>query len=260
MKARTELFLYQMMWMSGVVLRPTWRGLHGSFEEWAYRGGCLRQVRELEARGLLETAEAADGTGRVYRLTRQGSLAAMGGGDPEERWNRPWDGRWRMAVFDLPEEKRGLRNELRRILKKARFGCLQGSVWITPDPMDGVREDLEKVRAGCGILAFFEGKPCGGESDADLVSAAWDFEKIGQRHAEYLAHLDEAPKRSTCTRELLCEWGKRERELWLACLAVDPLLPAELLPKSYVGRAASRGRLEVLTRTARLAARVMTDS
>lgn len=260
MKARTELLLYQMMWMSGMVMRPTWRNLHGSFEEWAYRGGCLRQIRELEAKGYLESAEAAAGTGRVHRLTTKGSLAAMGGGDPEERWNRDWDGRWRMAVFDLPEEKRGLRNELRRILRKTRFGCLQGSVWITPEPMDAVREDLKRVHGGCGVLSFFEGRPCCGESDAELVSAAWDFGRINGLYADFLAHLEAAPGRAAVTRERLLEWGRRERELWLACLAADPLLPAVLLPRSYAGRAAWRKRAEVLRRTARLAKRLMTDS
>ena len=64
----------------------------------------------------------------------ESDLKALGGCDPEERWNRGWDGKWRIIVFDLPEKKRGLRNDLRKQLRSARFGGLQRSVWISPGP------------------------------------------------------------------------------------------------------------------------------
>src|SRR6266513_1066496 len=39
---------------------------------------------------------------RLYRLTAQGRLHALGGRDPQEQWARPWDGRWRLVLFDVP--------------------------------------------------------------------------------------------------------------------------------------------------------------
>ena len=44
----------------------------------------------------------------------------------------PWDRRWRMVVFDIPEKYRRLRNQIRAILKRAGFVQLQQSVWIFP--------------------------------------------------------------------------------------------------------------------------------
>lgn len=44
----------------------------------------------------------------------------------------PWDRRWRMVVFDIPEKYRRLRNQVRGILKRAGFKQLQQSVWIFP--------------------------------------------------------------------------------------------------------------------------------
>lgn len=44
----------------------------------------------------------------------------------------PWDGRWRIVAFDIPEKYRTLRNKVRSILKRAGFVQLQQSIWIFP--------------------------------------------------------------------------------------------------------------------------------
>ena len=150
--------------MADTLMRPTWRNMNSSFEEWSYRNGFLRQIQTLEAQGWLESREGSDGTERVYRLTRKGHLRALGGSHPVEQWNRGWDGKWRVVVFDLPEEKRSLRNELRKQLRAAGFGGLQGSVWISPDHVELVSDRLRKTAVSCGVLTFFEGATCCGEN------------------------------------------------------------------------------------------------
>jgi DNA-binding transcriptional regulator PaaX len=42
-----------------------------------------------------------------------------------------WDGTWRIVVFDIPEQKRIVRNLFRRNLKKWGFKQMQKSVWIS---------------------------------------------------------------------------------------------------------------------------------
>lgn len=49
-----------------------------------------------------------------------------------------WDGKWRMVMFDIPEDKRKLRNILRFHLKKVGFLQIQGSVWIYPYPCEEI--------------------------------------------------------------------------------------------------------------------------
>lgn len=58
-----------------------------------------------------------------------------------ERWrhadfkiNRPkkWDRKWRIIIFDIPEKKREIRDEVRIILTNAGFQRLQDSVWVFP--------------------------------------------------------------------------------------------------------------------------------
>lgn len=254
MKAKTELILYHCLWMADTMMRPTWKSMTGSFEEWSYRNGFLRQVQTLEAKGWLESRNGDEGTERVYRLTQKGYLQALGGCQPEERWNRGWDGKWRMVVFDLPEEKRGLRNELRKQLRSARFGGLQGSVWITPDPVGQVGERLKETASSCGMITFFEGATCCGESSSEVVAAAWDLSAIQQAYETYLQHLTGLSSLGGAdVREGLNEWGREERHLWSECLRLDPLLPRELWPTDYLGEKAWMERIKSLRRAGKAA-------
>lgn len=42
-----------------------------------------------------------------------------------------WDGKWRIVIFDIPENQRVVRNLFRRRLKNWGFRIWQQSVWIT---------------------------------------------------------------------------------------------------------------------------------
>lgn len=260
MKAKTELLLYQCLWMADVMLRPTWRNMMGSFEEWSYRNGYLRQIHALEAQGWLESMETQRSTERVYRLTKKGCLRALGGCHPEERWNREWDGKWRIVVFDLPENKRGLRNELRRQLRAAKFGGLQGSVWVSPDSVHAVRETLNKKAISCGALTFFEGTTCGGERNSDVVTSAWDFRIIHRAYEDYADHARQMPGDGTNRfLDSLVEWGRQEMELWKICMDVDPLLPRPLWPKNYPGEKVWKERVSCLRRAGKHACKIFSD-
>jgi CRISPR-associated endonuclease Cas2 len=45
---------------------------------------------------------------------------------------KKWDKKWRVIIFDIKEEKRGLRDKVRNTLVSIGFMCLQKSVWIYP--------------------------------------------------------------------------------------------------------------------------------
>jgi phenylacetic acid degradation operon negative regulatory protein len=256
MKAKSELMLYHLFWLADYAMRPSIRRVGESFEEWAYKNGYLRQIQTLERQGMLESTPAEKGARRVVKLTREGMLRALGGMDPVERWDRPWDGQWRMALFDLPEEKRSLRNALRNELKAARFGCLQGSVWISPDPVDRLRENFRKSDAAIRTIVFFEGRPCDGADDAEMVRAAWDFESIKQAYREHQACLEDLPRTDTATRNQLLDWGNRERDAWARCLKLDPLLPRALWPSGYPAETSWRERLDALKKAGEIASRL----
>lgn len=43
-----------------------------------------------------------------------------------------WDGKWRVLIFDIPERRRKLRDEVRRTLLGNGFVRVQDSVWVYP--------------------------------------------------------------------------------------------------------------------------------
>lgn len=69
-----------------------------------------------------------------FELTKKGKklLAQYSFSDCALKPKHPWDGKWRMFVFDIPEKRRAARDTLRDKLKKLGFFQFQKSVWIYP--------------------------------------------------------------------------------------------------------------------------------
>jgi phenylacetic acid degradation operon negative regulatory protein len=253
MRPKTEEFLYLLLWTCEKVTRPTFRNLTGSFEGWVYRNGLDRQVTRLERRNYLETKGAVLGRSmrdeRQIRLTQAGRLHALGGRDPEARWKRRWDGRWRLVVFDVPISHRLVREQLRNHLRRRGFGRVQKSVWITPDPITEEKALLASVRVDVRSLLFWEGCPCAGETDHEIVTGAWDFSKINRAYLKHRSVLDACPTsplRSEASARAFQRWWTAERLAWLQAVTIDPLLPEPLLPEDYLGQNAWKMRCEVV--------------
>ena len=45
---------------------------------------------------------------------------------------KDWDGKWRVVIFDIPEERKSIRNQIRKALVSVGFMRLQDSVWVYP--------------------------------------------------------------------------------------------------------------------------------
>lgn len=85
-----------------------------------------KAVARLREKGFIETDKTEMGR-LILKLTDEGRTAILLG--QEEVGN--WDKKWRIVIFDIPEEKRIIRNLFRRNLKKWGFKHLQKSVWIS---------------------------------------------------------------------------------------------------------------------------------
>ncbi|MGI8602159.1 MAG: hypothetical protein ACR2OZ_04070 [Verrucomicrobiales bacterium] len=248
MKPKTEELLNFLLWSAEKLSRPTFRNLTDSYESWAYRNGFSKQTDILESKRLLERAPSP-GDDRIYRLTWRGRLHALGGRDPEAQWSRPWDGRWRLVLFDVPTKQNSHRTRLRRYLRDRFFGFLQKSVWITPDPLERQQQVLIGGKINVKSLLLLEARPCAGESDAEIIDGAWDFERINDGYRRHLKILSERPRGTlghSATAKNLLRWAETERESWLKAVKADPLLPATILPPAYLGEKAWRQRVAVL--------------
>lgn len=94
-------------------------------------------IKRLRDSGIIEEVKLRDDI--ILRLTTSG----------EELVNhetKEWDGKYRIVIFDIPEQKRIIRNLFRRNLKKWGLKHLQKSVWISKrdvfDKLDSYIKDL----------------------------------------------------------------------------------------------------------------------
>jgi len=253
MKSKTEELLYLLLWACDVAARPTFRNLTDSFEGWAYRTGFHRQLAALEHQRLLESKQDSIG-GRLHRLTEAGRRLVLGARDPASRWKRRWDGNWRLVLFDVPQNKASDRTRLRRSLVARGFGYLQNSVWITPDPLTGERDALAAGPVDVESLILLEARPCAGESNAEIVAGAWDFEAVNRSYERYAAVLEQLPRQpivGAAAARQLQRWFREERLAWSETMNLDPLLPGCLHPAGYPGVKVWKRRLEIMGEASR---------
>ena len=251
MKPRTEELLYLLLWSAEQLIYPRFCFLDESFESWAYRNGFLRELARLEKQRLVERGASNE---RIYRLTGQGRICALGGRDPQAEWSRAWDGRWRLVCFDVPTTENNQRRRLRRYLRKKGFGYLQNSIWITPDVLNEENRLIGSMKADVESLILLEARACGGESDSDVVGGAWDFRTINRLYQRHLKILKQRPAGKINTQAqavALRRWAEAERVAWRNAVTGDPLLPKRLLPPGYLGQEAWRRRTHVLARARR---------
>src|SRR5664280_1256072 len=140
-------------------------------------------------------SEVNSDSGTILGRSNPGRLHVLGGGATLRNAGRGLgDGQWRMVLFDVPTGQNARRERLRRYLRDKGFGYLQNSVWITPDPLEQERQVLVGGKINVESLILLEVRPCAGESNAEIVAGAWDFERINRRYAWHLKILAERPE------------------------------------------------------------------
>ncbi len=157
--------------------------------------------------------EKKEGDYRVLDLGRKEILRQF----PLLEWRKkPWDGKWRVVMYDLPVRLGGRRNVLRNWLKKLGLGQWQMSIWVSPHPIiDRVDEVLGKVglREYCSV---HESRRVVGVSDKEFARKVWGLDELNGKYKDCLSEKTEANKRNMY-------------ELLMA----DPFLPKELLPSDW---------------------------
>jgi DNA-binding transcriptional regulator PaaX len=114
--------------------RRSWKIIKATRKEWQWvnRTRIKRSVHSLQKFGILKSQKNRTGekivlTAKGKKLVKQYELEKLKIKKPPR-----WDKKWRIVIFDIPEEKRPLRDVFRRRLKKLGFHELQHSVWAHP--------------------------------------------------------------------------------------------------------------------------------
>jgi phenylacetic acid degradation operon negative regulatory protein len=229
---------------------------------------CLRRI---VGEGLFER----DGVGQraVYRPTEAGMRALTAFGrrairaHVQDTERDGWDGRWHLVAFAVPESKRTARDALRDQLGLLGGAAVHNGLYVSPHGWD---DDVAATADSLGVahhvtLAVTETLSVGGESEPrDLAARLWPLDDLAGRYQAFLdrwsvvldnlGHLQRhncpLPDSAYLPGSLAMALAYRD------CLAADPLLPLELLPHPWPGRAAR----DLIVRSRRLALQVRAEA
>jgi len=125
-----------------------------SHYDWLARKGQLKRrqyrdcLRGLEARGVLKIVE--ENNRKFIKLTKKGALKVLLA-KAQVKIEKCWDGKWRVLVFDIPEDFHFIRDHFRNLLKQNHFIKLQASVFISPYSLN--REAIRYLQK-TGLIKF----------------------------------------------------------------------------------------------------------
>jgi DNA-binding transcriptional regulator PaaX len=112
-----------------------------------------RSLTRLIRYGYIKIEEAA--LGKRLRLTLKGEKYALrlGTGRLVPKKPRRWDKKWRLLIFDIPERRKRVREQIRKTLIDVGFYRLQDSVWVYPyDCEDLITLLKAELRIGKDVL------------------------------------------------------------------------------------------------------------
>lgn len=157
----------------------------------------------------------------------------------------PWDHRWYIFTYTIPEVQRNLRHRLRQRLIWLGFGRLGPSTWISPrDHRQAVAQIAEKL----GItdqVDFFVGEYLGYSQAKDLVARCWNLKQLNLIYRQFMRryqplwkdYINETNNGSLSGRDAFVQRFLLVHE-FRSFPYVDPNLPPELLPDDWLGNEA----------------------
>lgn len=196
--------------------------------------------------GYIEKVEKG---GEVYiRLTPQGNQRMVRDFPLLSLQKRKWDKKWRIAIFDIEEVNRKLRDNLRSKLKELGFGMLQKSVFISPhDILRDFSEFINYLGLNQAVYVFETSKPTIGDAK-ELADKIWNLNFLNEKYKQVVEKGREI-QNSNLTKphdrgEMLNHGDEeRKRKLksqYLEIVLQDPFLPRELLLENWMGERAKK--------------------
>jgi len=104
-----------------------------------------RNIKNLKRKGFVDFSEEDGET--VVKITGKGKTEVLKFDINKIEIKRPdyWDRKWRIIIFDIPEDKKEAREILRKKLKELEFYQFQESVFIFPFPCEKEIKFLREI-------------------------------------------------------------------------------------------------------------------
>ncbi len=157
-----------------------------------------------------------------------------------ERSQTPWDRRWHMVIYSVPEADRALREELRKELSWLGFGPLASSTWISP--RDRLTELEEHFASHPSIrLDLLRCESSGLAQDREMAARCWDLDSLNADYQSllrtYRPRMSDYRAGRVAPRQALIERMQLTHDYRMFPFR-DPDLPEELVPAGWKGHEA----------------------
>ncbi|WP_227939324.1 phenylacetic acid degradation operon negative regulatory protein PaaX [Alkalihalobacillus deserti] len=157
-----------------------------------------------------------------------------------------WDGKWRILMYNIPEEIRNVRDELRQELIWSGFGSMSTSCWLSPNPLEKQVYGLIEKYEIKEYVNFFISQYDGPKEDQSLIKKCWNLDEINERYEEFMREYSQKyviaknkiEKGNMTDGQCFVERTILVHE-YRKFLFIDPGLPAELLPDKWLGDSAA---------------------
>lgn len=232
------------------------------------------QVRSCLRRLLAEHLLVREGSGRgaVFRTTPAGDALRLGSlrrhelAYRQDRKGQGWDGHWHLAAFAIPEDKRAARDRLRDRLLDAGGAVINNGLYVSPhrweDEVRSIATTLE-VTDRLSLASTDDLEVGGIRSARELARTLWPIDELAASYTRFVAeHSSVVPVlerlRERHDRISDADFLPGALRMVIAFQQVflrDPLLPPELLPRPWPGRAAR----DLLVTSRRLALRLRAE-
>ena len=161
-----------------------------------------------------------DGAERIYSV-------APGAGN--------WDGRWLLVAARVPDGDRSARHAVRTRLSWAGFGSLSPGLWISAHPEREAEAARVLREAGlAGDAHVFVATRSGLADAGGMVRAAWDLAAIEREYERFIGEFSGPGPDDVLAGQIGLVHA------WRRFPAIDPALPAALLPDRWRGLEAAR--------------------
>jgi phenylacetic acid degradation operon negative regulatory protein len=233
------------------------------------------QLRSCLRRMVAEGSFTREGSGRTARYlpTEAGTraqatfLERIRLAYAQDLAGRGWDRHWHLVAFGIPEAKRAARDGLRDRLLALRGAVVHNGLYVSPHPWEDevvALVDELGVRGSVTLAATDELEVGGLRDPRELAGRLWPVADLAARYQAFVDEHEKVPayleslrsRREHLTDDAFMAGTLTATVEFQSIFNDDPLLPPELLPRPWPGRAAR----DLLLRTRRQALQLRTTS
>lgn len=163
----------------------------------------------------------------------------------QDAGTEPWDGRWRLAGFNIPEARRPARDQLRDRLLRLGGALVHGGLYVSPHPWDElVTAEAQQLDVDDTLtLVDSDHLSVGGIDDPQrLAGRLWPLAQLARDYGDFTerlrARLEHARDAAAPAPDAVLRDTFLTAVEFARVMERDPLLPPELLPHPWPGREA----------------------